>query len=734
MFLEQGSGDGGGQLQRNACKNCVFQQQQAPRGGSAAGAFGAGFVRPMLSALPPPPSPLTHGPFPPYFCTGNPATCPCPNCSELRMRQGPPITARGVGDLPHHFVPRLSPTQALPPPPRMLSPHLQEGPLPFFPSSPPHMGKPSQQNCPMHDELSLSCYCVTCKMPICIGCWHSYHHYHTVHSGQSLPQLARVTMAVARTELKLSTQSIEATSEMEDRIARARERVTNDIRQVFRTQYDALRKKEAELLAQVNAVCDLRVDSLSAQVGKMKEHVSNVQTRYRQALDAHPGAEQSSAAVVNLSDELYLATPTTNKSPFAVLEDDSFHLRKSTSHMLEAIQSLCQLSTSAYPPLCVPSGEGLSQPRCNQVCTVSISTKDRTGAPCLEGGEPLFVELKGPDEGIIPANIHDHQDGTYSFTYKPLSAGRHSLTIAIRKQHIQGSPFIVHVEESHEYHYLGRVTQVFGSEGGEPGQFNRPWGITTDHHGNIIIGDRSNHRIQVFDSNGKYKHSFGTEGVRPGQFNRPAGVAVTREGNIVVADKDNHRIQVLKVNGHFLFMFGSKGSNDGQMIYPYDVSVNELDGRIAVTDTGNHRLLVFSAEGILLGKFGHKGYLCGHFDSPRGIAFNGNGSLVVSDFNVHHILVIYPDGTTAKILGSHGSGNGQFTRPQGISIDHMGNYIIADTRNHRIVIMQPNGQVVTKFGGPGSAPGLFDRPTSVAVLPDGRIVAVDFGNSRIQIF
>ena len=571
-------------------------------------------------------------------------------------------------------------------------------------------------------------------MPVCTACEHLYHHYHTVHSGQQPPAVAGMVMAVARTEVKLSSELIEATSVMEERIAQARKRVTDDIRQMFRVQHDTLRQKEAELLAQVNAVCDLRVDSLSAQQGKMKEHLSNVQTCYNLAMGASSSAEQNSTAVANLSDELYLMTPTTKDSPFAVLEDDSFHLRKSTSHVQEAIQNLCQLSTSAYPPLCVPSGEGLTHPRCNQLCMVSINTKDRTGASCLEGGEPLFVELKGHDENVIPTNIHDHQDGTYSFTYKPLSAGRHTLTIAIRKQHIQGSPFVVHVEESHEYHYLRRVTQVFGSEGGEPGQFNRPWGITTDHHGNIIIGDRSNHRIQVFDSKGMFKHAFGTEGIRPGQFNRPAGVAVTREGNIVVADKDNHRIQVLKVTGQFVFMFGSKGSNDGQMIYPYDVSVNELDGRIAVTDTGNHRLLVFSAEGILLGKFGHKGYLCGHFDSPRGIAFNGNGSLVVSDFNVHHILVVYPDGTNAKILGSHGSGNGQFTRPQGIAIDHMGNYVIADTRNNRIVIMQPNGHVVTKLGGPGSGPGQFDRPTSVSVLPDGRIVAVDFGNSRVQIF
>ncbi len=489
-----------------------------------------------------------------------------------------------------------------------------------------------------------------------------------------------------------------------------------------------------QVVSQINSIAELRLNNLSKDISTVKEHLSLLKSLSKNAASVHE--LRHPAGILNAHFKLLDSLQkyrSINRNPS---EDDSFIIKPNPSAAEEALKSLCVFTTAPHPPLCTAVGEGLHHPRLHRLCTVTLCTKDRQRENCLEGGERLFVQLKPSvtGSGTLAVDVRDNNDGSYSINFKPLLKGEHQMVIAIRGQHIQGSPFTLCVDGGREYGRFGIVTQIFGSEGSQNGQFCRPWGICCDHRGNLIVGDRSNHRVQVFDTNGVYKYSFGSEGSSPGQFNRPAGVAITREGNVVVADKDNHRIQVLQQDGTFLFMFGSKGGNNGQMIYPYDVTVNQLDGRIAVTDTGNHRLLIFSYDGILLGKFGYKGYLCGHFDSPRGIAFNDDGHVIVSDFNVHHILVIHPDGTTARILGSQGSGHGQFLRPQGIAVDHMGYYIVADTRNNRIVVMHPNGQFIAKFGGPGSGPGQFDRPTSITVMPDGRIAVVDFGNSRVQIF
>lgn len=596
--------------------------------------------------------------------------------------------------------------------------------------------------CETHPDGKLLYFCQSCVKLMCYCCiseGHQHHPHSTVREMYKRIHPSIDTVAKrASAEVSMLSVSLKETTKMQKNVKQKREEAITQVNQIFKSHREAILKREKEIIAQIEAIADLRLDSLEKQVENTELRSKNLKNLSTSMINVRDSGKKALLVLTHYQLTGKLNTSNTigydlGRNP---VEDDSYLLKSNTISAQNALKSLCMVTTSPYPPLCTAVGEGLFHPRISRLCTIIVCTKDRASEACLVGGEHLFVQIRATCNGgsILPVDIRDNQDGSYSINFRPRVKGEHLLTIAIRGHHIQGSPFTLVVDGGREYGQFGMVTQVFGSEGSGNSQFCRPWGICCDQKGNLIVGDRSNHRIQVFDSTGAFKHKFGSEGVRPGQFNRPAGVAITRDSHIVVADKDNHRIQVLKLDGTFLFLFGSKGGNDGQMIYPYDVAVNQIDGRIAVTDTGNHRLLIFSHDGVLLGKFGYKGYLCGHFDSPRGIAFNDDGHIIVSDFNVHHILVIHPDGTTARILGSQGSGNGQFMRPQGIAVDHMGNFIVADTRNNRIVIMHPSGHFIAKFGGPGSSPGQFDRPTSVCVLPDGRIALVDFGNSRIQVF
>jgi DNA-binding beta-propeller fold protein YncE len=50
----------------------------------------------------------------------------------------------------------------------------------------------------------------------------------------------------------------------------------------------------------------------------------------------------------------------------------------------------------------------------------------------------------------------------------------------------------------------GDWVKSWGSRGGEPGQFNLPHNIGVDKQNNVYVADRSNNRIQVFDSDGQY--------------------------------------------------------------------------------------------------------------------------------------------------------------------------------------------------------------------------------------
>jgi len=90
-----------------------------------------------------------------------------------------------------------------------------------------------------------------------------------------------------------------------------------------------------------------------------------------------------------------------------------------------------------------------------------------------------------------------------------------------------------------ELYVKSTSVQIIGHFGDEsPDNLCRPWGVTCDKEGNIIISDRSNNRIQIYREDGTLVRRFGTYGNGPCQFNRPAGIAVDARRRLIVVDKD----------------------------------------------------------------------------------------------------------------------------------------------------------------------------------------------------
>ena len=69
----------------------------------------------------------------------------------------------------------------------------------------------------------------------------------------------------------------------------------------------------------------------------------------------------------------------------------------------------------------------------------------------------------------------------------------------------------------HKYSPDGRLLLSWGASGTEPGQFNLVHNISCDPDGWVYVADRENHRIQVFDGNGKYETQFNN-------LHRPCGI------------------------------------------------------------------------------------------------------------------------------------------------------------------------------------------------------------------
>ncbi|GIY46033.1 brain tumor protein [Caerostris extrusa] len=112
-----------------------------------------------------------------------------------------------------------------------------------------------------------------------------------------------------------------------------------------------------------------------------------------------------------------------------------------------------------------------------------------------------------------------------------------------------------------------------------------------------------------------YHCKFGEFGVMEGQFTEPSGVAVNAQNDIIVADTNNHRIQIFDKEGRFKFQFGECGKRDGQLLYPNRVAVVKPSGDIIVTERSpTHQIQIYNQYGQFVRKFG-----ANILQHPRGV-------------------------------------------------------------------------------------------------------------------
>ncbi|XP_049672710.1 E3 ubiquitin-protein ligase TRIM71 [Accipiter gentilis] len=664
---------------------------------------------------------------------GNAASSRCLDCQEhlcdncVRAHQRVRLTK-------DHFIERFAaaPAAAGPAAPLALSPPFPASPyniLSVFPDRASY--------CQHHDDEVLHFYCDTCSVPICRECTMGRHVGHSfIYLQDALQDSRTLTIQLladaqqGRQAIQLSIEQAQAVAEQVEMKAKV---VQSEVKAVTTRHKKALEERECELLWKVEKIRQVKAKSLYLQVEKLRQNLNkldNTISAVQQVL------EEGRTMDILLARDRMLAQVQELKNVRGFLqpqEDDRIMFTPPDQALYMAIKSMGFVSSGAFAPLTKATGEGLKRALQGKVASFTVIGYDHDGEPRLSGGDMISAVVMGPDGNLFGADVSDQQNGTYLVSYRPQLEGEHLVSVMMCNQHIENSPFKVVVKSGRSYIGIGLPGLSFGSEGDSDGKLCRPWGVSVDKEGYIIVADRSNNRIQVFKPCGTFHHKFGTLGSRPGQFDRPAGVACDISRRIVVADKDNHRIQIFTFEGQFILKFGEKGTKNGQFNYPWDVAVN-AEGKILVSDTRNHRVQLFGPDGVFLNKYGFEGALWKHFDSPRGVTFNHEGHLVVTDFNNHRLLVIHPDCQSARFLGSEGTGNGQFLRPQGVAVDQEGRIIVADSRNHRVQIFESNGSFLCKFGTQGSGFGQMDRPSGIAITPDGMIVVVDFGNNRILVF
>ena len=141
----------------------------------------------------------------------------------------------------------------------------------------------------------------------------------------------------------------------------------------------------------------------------------------------------------------------------------------------------------------------------------------------------------------------------------------------------------------------GTLIKAWGTKGANPGEFDLPHGITIDGAGRVLVADRSNARVQVFDQTGRYLTHWQSP-----ELGRPYALAATRADRYVVADggdqpdapPDRSGVAVTNGDGHVLGRVGRFGNYDGQFRLAHDIAV-AADGSVYVVDAWGQRVQKF---------------------------------------------------------------------------------------------------------------------------------------------
>ena len=163
----------------------------------------------------------------------------------------------------------------------------------------------------------------------------------------------------------------------------------------------------------------------------------------------------------------------------------------------------------------------------------------------------------------------------------------------------------------------------FGRKRQNNGEFYCPTGIAFDSHGNIVVADRGNHRVQVFDRNGNFLSKFGEQGSLDHQLQYPEGLSINSNGDIIVADKGNKLIKIFSSSGEYLRKFG--GSNS--LVKPFHCI--QHGQYFIVSDADDHSFKMFNLKGKFISKFGKQGNKDGEFNWPAYLSVNKEGLLMV---------------------------------------------------------------------------------------------------------
>ena len=289
------------------------------------------------------------------------------------------------------------------------------------------------RKCAEH-EKKLKLFCFDCECLICRDCTiidHVGHKFEFVSKcapesrrmlRESLAPLQKVQADLTEAEKKLVSE--------ETKVGR-QEEVCRSIQRLFQQLKAVLEQREAELVGKVGSLAQEKKNALVAQ--KMVLHVAQKEIQLL--------AEFVEKNVESTSDQDLMSIRTQLQSK--VKEEEKRH------------RQLSQPTVTADIACCLPSPDVIPSDLGSVIAQQTPALVEKVDS--IELGSPVQVTLSAPTASLgdisaglkcvaepspsLEGEVAEKGVGTFSISVTPQVRGRHDLTVKVRGEEIEGSPF-----------------------------------------------------------------------------------------------------------------------------------------------------------------------------------------------------------------------------------------------------------------------------------------------------
>ena len=166
--------------------------------------------------------------------------------------------------------------------------------------------------------------------------------------------------------------------------------------------------------------------------------------------------------------------------------------------------------------------------------------------------------------------------------------------------------------------------------GTDENHFDKPTHTAFGANGDIFITDGyGNSRIVHVTADGKFVKAWGKAGAGPGEFNAPHAAIADAKGRLLVCDRDNERIQIFDQEGQLLEIWtGYK---------PFGIAIDG-DGTFFVC--GNNQVSQLDAHGKIVKSWGKEGIEAGQFKTPHLMTADKDGNLYVAEVSGRRLQML----------------------------------------------------------------------------------------------